>query len=175
MSGRSPAADFPVSSSPHTIPGTQGRDDQVEKWFNARATVTVGVLIVAVLAVVWGRNQFGGENEDLRLNGRVVITEPANIAGTGDACAGTAGLAVLTEGTAIVITPSGKPPVETTLEPGTVTADGACEIAFTATVADAMSYRFTVAGLSDLTRDHYLIDTRGDSGNMELVPILRWD
>jgi hypothetical protein len=135
----------------------------------------VAVALGLVVLAVWGRNQFGGENEDLRLNGRVVITEPANIAGTGDACAGTADLAVLTEGTAITIAPSGKPPVETTLEPGTLIADGACEIAFTATVADAMSYRFTVAGLPDLTRDHYLIDTRGDSGNMELVPILRWD
>lgn len=141
-----------------------------------RSRVMVVFLIaVSIFAALIVRNAFDGP-DSLPLTGRVIVSEPANItAAAGDSCTGTRDLAPLAEGASIVITARDQDPVETALEPGTRTADGACELPFTTTVTRATVYRFQVEGLPELSHDHYLIDTQGHRGRIELAPILRWD
>lgn len=145
-----------------------------------RAEWRSGVIIVFILAAaVFGalivRSALDSSDE-LPLTGRVIIQDPDNLAVTDDTCAGTGTLTPLASGARIVIAPTGHEPVETALEPGTLTDAGTCELAFTsATVPQSTVYRFTIDGLPELRHDHYLIDRQGDRGRLELAPILRWD
>jgi len=140
-----------------------------------RSRVMVVFLIAAaIFAALVVRNALDGPDR-LPLTGRVIIREPAHITVSGSTCTGAGTLAPLAEGARLVITPTGHDPVETELEPGTLSADGACELSFAATVTRATVYRFQVDGLPELTCDHYLIDTQGRRGRIELAPILRWD
>ena len=136
--------------------------------------VVVFMVATAVFGALILRNVFD-EPDHFRLTDRVIIREPAHITVSGSTCAGANALVPLSAGARLVITPTGHDPVETELEPGALTDDGACELTVTATVAHSTVYRFQVDGLPELTRDHYLIDTQGDRGRIELAPILRWD
>ncbi len=136
--------------------------------------MVVFLAAVAVFGFAIVRNALD-DNDQFPLAGRVIVSEPANMVIAGESCTGTGDLAPLTTGARLVITPTGQEPVATALEPGILTPNGACEFLFTATVAESTVYRFRIDGLPELTRDHYLIDTQGDRGRMELAPILRWD
>ncbi len=136
--------------------------------------MVVFLVAVAVFGALIVRNALD-DTDQLPLTGRVIVSEPANMAVTGATCTGDGDLAPLGEGARLVIIPRDRVPAETVLEPGTLTPDGACEFAFSATVAQSTGYRFRLDGLPELSRDHYLIDTQGERGRMELAPILRWD
>ncbi len=132
------------------------------------------LVAVAVFGALIVRNALD-DTDQLPLTGRVIVSEPANMAVTGATCTGAGDLAPLGAGARLVIIPTGQEPAETTLERGILTPDGACELPFSATVAESTVYTFRIDGLPELTRDHYLIDTQGERGRMELAPILRWD
>ncbi len=136
--------------------------------------IVVFFLAAAIFAALIVRNALD-PNDQLPFTGRVIIREPAHITVSGNTCIGAGALAPLADGARLVIIPTGHDPVEAVLEPGTLTADGACELTASATVTQSTGYRFQVDGLLELTRDHYLIDTLGDRGRIELAPILRWD
>ncbi len=130
--------------------------------------------ITAVLALLaW--NHYRTAPTEMPLNGRILISEPANIASSGDSCSGTGDLASLSENATIAIVATTGNPVETTIEAGVLNEFGECELAFNASVPDALAYTFRVDQLPELVRDQYIIDGKSDGGKMILSPILRWD
>jgi hypothetical protein len=130
--------------------------------------------IIAVLSLLaW--NYYRTAPTEIVLNGRILISEPVNIAASGDTCSGTGDLASLTENTTIAISTATNDPVEATIQSGVINDAGECELTFTASVPDALAYTFRVESLPELVRDQYIIDGKSDSGKMILTPILRWD
>jgi hypothetical protein len=133
------------------------------------------VLAIAAVLSLLAWNHYRTAPSEMLLNGRIVISEPANIAASGETCSGTGDLASLTGNATIAISTTAHDPVEATLQPGTITPSGECELTFSTHVPDAISYTFSVETLPALTRDQYIIDGKSDSGEMVLSPILRWD
>ncbi len=133
------------------------------------------VLAIAAVLSLLAWNHYRTAPTELVLNGRVLISEPANFVTSGDTCTGTGELASLSENATIAITATSGDPVETSIQPGALNEFGECELTFTAFVPDALAYTFRVDPLPELVRDQYIIDGKSDAGKMILTPILRWD
>ncbi len=136
--------------------------------------IVLSLILLVFSGFLFWQHYRGGVT-DLRLTGRIIISDSGNFVVSGDTCRGVGDLAALQPDTEIAITPSDEPMVHVPLEHGALTSGGVCEIRFVTVVPDAFAYRFHINGLPGLVRHQYLYDVRGETGDLELNIILRWD